>query len=30
LRHYSHVVALDGEDIANDLDELLNGVDGTA
>jgi integrase len=25
LRHYSHAVALHDEDIANDLDELLNG-----
>jgi integrase len=31
LRHYSHAVPLHDEDIANDLDELLNrrGRDGT-
>jgi integrase len=27
LRHYSHAVARHDEDIANDLDELLNGRD---
>jgi hypothetical protein len=27
LRHYSHATPLDGIDIADELDDLLNGLD---